>query len=70
MGPPLKRTHVKGGSAPPSVDAPGAAVEQLSAGDLSAGFKGFLDGVFIWLACGGEGVPLGIEGLFVVDHDR
>ena len=50
------------------MDAPGAAVEQLSAGDLAAGFKGFFDCVLVWLACGGEGEPLGIEGLLVVDH--
>jgi hypothetical protein len=45
--------------------ATAAAVEQLSAGDLATGFKGFLDGVFVWLACGGEGEPLGGEGLLI-----
>ena len=45
--------------------ATAAAVEQLSAGDLATGFKGFLDGVFVWLACGGKSEPLGIEGLLI-----
>jgi hypothetical protein len=47
------------------VDAPGAAVEQLSAGDLAACFEGLLDGGLVRLACGGEGEPLGIEGLLI-----
>jgi hypothetical protein len=48
MGPPLKRTHVKGGSAPlRSVDAPGAAGKELGTGDLAAGLKGFFDGLLV-----------------------
>ena len=70
MGPLLQQTHIEGGALPPSVDAPGAAVEQLGAGDLAASLEGFLDGVLVRLAGGGEGEPLGIEGLFVVDHHR
>jgi hypothetical protein len=50
------------------VDAPGAAGEELGPSDLLAGLEGLLDGVFVRLACGGEGEPLGIEGQLVVDH--
>ena len=57
------------GACPPSVDAPGAAGEELGAGDLAAGLEGFLDGGLVWLAGGGDGEPHGIESLFVVDHD-
>jgi hypothetical protein len=57
------------GPVPRSTDAPGAAGEELGAGDELAGFEGVLDGGLVWLAGGGEAQPLGIEGVLVVDLD-
>ena len=57
------------GASGPSVDAPGAAGDQLGAGDELAGFEGLLDGGLVRLADGGEAQPLGIEGFLVVDLD-
>ena len=54
----------------PSGDAPGAAGEELGAGDLAASLEGFLDGGLIRLGGGFDGEPFGIESLFVVDHHR
>ena len=51
------------------MDAPGAAGEELGAGDLSAGLDGLFDGGLIRLAGGFDREPGGIEGLLVVDHD-
>jgi hypothetical protein len=67
---PHHRDPVCGGPWPPSVDAPGAAGDELDAGDEVACFEGFLDGGLVRLAGGGEAQPLGIEGFPVVDLDR
>ncbi len=57
------------GALPRSTDAPGAAGDQLGAGDEVAGLEGFLDGGLVGLACGLESKPLGGEGVFVGDLD-
>jgi hypothetical protein len=57
------------GPVPRSTDAPGAAGEELGAGDELAGFEGVLDGGLVWLAGGGEAQPLGNEGVLVLDLD-
>ncbi len=54
---------------PPSVDASGAAGDQLGTVDAMARFEGLLDGGLIGLAGGGDGQPLGGEGVLVVDLD-
>jgi hypothetical protein len=51
------------GPLPPSVDAPGAAGEEL------AGLEGFLDGGLVRLAGGSAAEPFGSEGVLVVDFD-
>ena len=53
----------------PLVDAPGAAGDELGAGDEVACFEGFFDGGLVGLASGLEGEPLGGQGFFVVDLD-
>jgi len=50
-----------------SVDAPGAAGDELDTGDEVACFEGFLDGGLVGLAGGFVGEPLGGQGVFVVD---
>ena len=57
------------GPLPRSIDAPGAAGDQLGACDLRACFEGFLDGGLVRLAGRGEAQPLEIEGVLVVDLD-
>ena len=42
-----------------------AAVVQLSAGDLATGLESLFDGVLVRLTGGGEGEPLGGEGLLI-----
>jgi hypothetical protein len=70
VGPLLQQAHVKGGSAPPpSVDAPGAAGEELGAGDLLAGLDRRFDRGLVGFGGGGDGEPLGIEAFLVVDLD-
>jgi hypothetical protein len=51
-----------GGAFGPSVDAPGAAGDELGAGDELASFEGFFDGGLVRLAGGLEGEPLGGDG--------
>ena len=68
VGPLLQQTRIEG-ALPPSGDAPGAAGEQLGAGDLLTGLDRFLDGGLVGLGGGGYREPLGIEGLLVVDFD-
>jgi hypothetical protein len=63
------RSPTCGRPVPRSTDAPGAAGEELGAGDELAGFEGLLDGGLVRLAGGGEAQPLGIEGFLVVDLD-
>ena len=53
----------------PLADAPGAAGDEVGAGDGVAGFEGFFDGGFVGLAGGLDGEPLRGEGVFVVDLD-
>jgi hypothetical protein len=62
-------TPVAKGPLAPSVDAPGAAGDQLGAGDELACFEGLFDGGLIGLAGGLEGEPLGGQGVFVGDLD-
>jgi len=50
--------------------AEGAARERLGAFDRAASLEGILDGCLVGFAGGGDGQPLGSEGLFVVDHHR
>ena len=52
-----------------SVDGPGAAGEEVGAGDEVAVFQGLFDGGLIGLAGGGDGEPFGGEGGFVGDGD-
>ena len=51
----------------PSVDAPGAAGDQLGTVDEMARFEGLFDGGLVGLAGGDDGKPLGGEGVFVGD---
>ena len=57
------------GPVPRSTDAPGAAGEELGAGDELAGLERLFDGGLVRLASGGEAQPLGIESVLVVDLD-
>jgi hypothetical protein len=58
---------VKGPLAPPSVDGPDAAGEEVGAGDEVAGFEGLFDGGLIGLGGGFHGEPLIREGGWVGD---
>ena len=51
------------------MDAPGAAGDQLGAGDEVAGLEGLFDGGLVGLACGLEGKPLRGQGFLVIDLD-